>query len=445
MKQKWIITLGLVAALILVVVMVKRSSGTVSENIQQNSQEFTSEKEISERTEKENSEEVVYQPCEHNMAIYLCDECRYEAGVVKISNSMIVAGKKSGLIQLKKVSIGNVDDILEATGEIQLNQNLTARLSPAISGVLYSSGADIGQKVSKDQTLFTIHSAELGKAVSEYRKSVSLTGLSEKNYEREKSLYERNISSELDVSEKQMEYARNRAEMEAAEQSLYALGLEKDYMEKLQKNNTSSQNIGLLPVKAPFGGTVIEKNASIGELIGPDKDVFIIADLSTMWVWADVYEKDLQRLLSTRKNGVIKAVVQTSSFPERSFSGVVDYIGSTVDKETRTVKVRASVRNDEMLLRAGMFCKIMMNMGTSGEKALIIPRKALLSDEGKDFVFAKWKDEYYIRKPVKKGREMIDSFEIVEGLNTGDDIIVDGAFLLKSDILREKMGAGCAD
>ncbi|MHB9028926.1 MAG: efflux RND transporter periplasmic adaptor subunit [Candidatus Latescibacterota bacterium] len=444
MKRKWIIIMSVIAALTLVVVLATQLSGKTTV-IEQTEPQDAHEGHGHDEAENENPEEAALEPCEHGMAIYLCDECRYEVGVVKISDTLVDAGNNTGLLRLAQVSLSKMDDVLEATGEIQLNQNLTARLGPAIPGTLSSVAIDLGQRVSKGQPLFTIHSAELGKAVSEYRKGISLTRLSEKNYAREKSLYERQISSELDMTEKQMEYERNRAEMEAAEHALQALGLNGEYLDMARNESINGQKLGLLPVRAPFNGTVIEKNASIGELIGPENEVVVISDLSSVWVWADVYEKDLSRLLAVRKNGAIPVSIRANAFPERSFPAVIDYIGATVNEATRTVKVRASVGNDELLLRAGMFCKIVMNMGTTGEEVLVVPRKALLSDEGKDFVFAKWKDGYFIRKPVKKGREMTDSFEIVEGLNPGETIIDDGAFLLKSDVLREKMGAGCAD
>jgi cobalt-zinc-cadmium efflux system membrane fusion protein len=115
-----------------------------------------------------------------------------------------------------------------------------------------------------------------------------------------------------------------------------------------------------------------------------------------------------------------------------------------MEERTRTVKVRATVQNAELLLRPGMFCEIRMGIGAE-EEALVIPKVALLSDEGFDFVFTHWREDFYVRRPVKKGREFPDRVEILDGLGPGDTIVTDGAFLLKSDVLREKMGAGCAD
>lgn len=445
MQRKWIVIPGIIAALALVVVLISRSSSKTVNNKRQFAQEVNLGKKNFEKGGNKNSEEAALQFCEHNMAIYLCDECRYQVGIVKISDTLAGSGKNNGLISFAQVDKKKIDAILEATGEIQLNQNLTARIGPAIPGVLYSMETDLGERIKKGEPLFMIHSAELGRAMSDYRKNLSLSRLSAKNYERERSLYESRISSELDMTEKQMEFERNRAEMEATEQVLQALGLNVNDIELVRNDLARGKKAGILSVRAPFNGTVIEKNASVGELVGPGKEVVVLSDLDTVWVWADVYEQDLLRLLTARKNGAIPVVVQTNAFSERPFSGVIDYIGATVNESTRTVKVRAIVKNDALLLRAGMFCKIRINLGVTDEKALAVPRKALLSDEGKDFVFARWKDNYFIRRLVKKGRDLPDSYEILEGLKSGDTIVVDGAFLLKSDILREKMGAGCAD
>ena len=91
-----------------------------------------------------------------------------------------------------------------------------------------------------------------------------------------------------------------------------------------------------------------------------------------------------------------------------------------------------------------MFCEIRIRVGNE-EEVLVIPQAALLSDEGCDFVFTHWKEDFYVQRRVKRGREFVDSAEILDGLRPGDTIIADGSFLLKSDVLREKMGAGCAD
>ena len=115
-----------------------------------------------------------------------------------------------------------------------------------------------------------------------------------------------------------------------------------------------------------------------------------------------------------------------------------------MDEQTRTVKVRAVIDNRDGLLRPGMFCEVAIQIG-SEEDVLSIPKSALLSDEGVTFVYKHWRDDYYVRRPVQKGREFSESVEITEGIAPGEVIVTDAAFLLKSDTLRSKMGAGCAD
>jgi cobalt-zinc-cadmium efflux system membrane fusion protein len=241
----------------------------------------------------------------------------------------------------------------------------------------------------------------------------------------------------------QMTYEQHKTERDAAKQALHVLGLTDEVLSSIDRGERGVR-AGSLPVRAPLEGTIIEKHAVVGELVEPGSDVMLLADLTTVWVWADIYEQDLSRLIQARNLGPIPVNVLVRAFPGKPFEGKIDYVGATMEERTRTVKVRATVENSERLLRPGMFCEIRMGISTR-EEVLAIPKVALLSDEGCDFVFRHWKEDYYVRRPVKKGREFPDRVEIIEGLEPGDRIVADGAFLLKSDILREKMGAGCAD
>lgn len=383
--------------------------------------------------------------CEHDIPTYQCRLCRYEVGVVKVPASLLKkeANAMDGLIQTRLVEKIAVPDALNVTGEVQLNENAAVHISPRIPGIIESVKVDIGAHVRKGDVLFNINSIELGKALSDYERSRALTALSEKNFEREKSLFKRRISSEQEMIEAQMTYEQHKTELEAAEQALHVLGLTEEELVPLQ-GSAHGVRAGSLPVRAPLEGVIIEKHAVVGELVDPGTDVMLLADLTTVWVWADIYEQDLPRVLETRNLGPIPVHVFVRAFAGKPFEGRIDYIGATMEERTRTVKVRATVENTEGLLRPGMFCEIAMEIA-GHEKALAIPKRALLSDEGRDFVFTHWKDDYYVRRPVKTGQYSSDHAEIIEGLQPGDKIVTDGAFLLKSDVLREKMGAGCAD
>jgi cobalt-zinc-cadmium efflux system membrane fusion protein len=122
----------------------------------------------------------------------------------------------------------------------------------------------------------------------------------------------------------------------------------------------------------------------------------------------------------------------------------VDFISPAMSKTSRTVKVRVAVPNPSRELLAGMFASVDLHL-PGNEERLTVPRCSVLEDEGRSFVFVHRQDDYYIRRPVTPGRRLGDLLEIRAGLSGDETVVTVGAFLLKSDVLRSKMGAGCAD
>jgi len=380
--------------------------------------------------------------CEHKIPTYQCAECRYEAGVVKADGSLW-KDSTGGLFKDMSVQESELQSITALTGEIRLNENAAVHISARATGVIESVSVDIGQTVKAGTELFTINSTEFGQALRDYEKSKALTTLSEKNYLREKSLVAKRVSPEQDLIQAQMVWEQNRAELRAAEQSLHVMGLTEQEMAALN-NEDRGPMMNRLATRAPLSGTVIEKHVVNGELVAPGKEVMLIANLSSVWVWANVHEKDLAALIEQRKQGPIPVSITVPSFPGVDYAGKIDYIGATVDEPTRTVKVRAKVANPGSILRPGMFCQVRAPFGTA-VKAVTVPRTAVFSDEGQSFVFVHWKEDYYLRRPIVTGQVQSKLVEVVKGLKSGERIVAYGAFLMKSDVLRSKMGAGCAD
>jgi cobalt-zinc-cadmium efflux system membrane fusion protein len=180
-----------------------------------------------------------------------------------------------------------------------------------------------------------------------------------------------------------------------------------------------------------------------GELVRPDEAILTVGDLSDLWIWADLYEDQLGRVLAHEK-ARLRAGVAVKAFPGELFPGAVDFVAPTMDEKTRTVKVRIAVKNPGGKLRAGMFAAVQLYL-PGVEEGLTLPRAAVLSDEGRAFVFVQQQGEFFMRRPVEVGRSGLDWVEITRGLAGGETVAADGAFLLKSDVLRSKMGAGCAD
>jgi cobalt-zinc-cadmium efflux system membrane fusion protein len=199
-----------------------------------------------------------------------------------------------------------------------------------------------------------------------------------------------------------------------------------------------------LEVTAPRAGVITALNITEGKFVDAPQSLYTIADTSNVWVWCDLYERDLGPLHERLARGdKPQATVKVTAFPD-TFPGTVDLLESAVNETTRTVKVRVQVSNEQGKLRPGMFAAVDIPL-TEGKKVPLVPRQAVLSDEGQTFAFVHWKDDLWLRRDVNVGKSQGDMVEILSGLSVGDKVVAGGGFLFKSDILREKMGAGCAD
>ncbi|MCX5731754.1 MAG: efflux RND transporter periplasmic adaptor subunit, partial [Deltaproteobacteria bacterium] len=181
-----------------------------------------------------------------------------------------------------------------------------------------------------------------------------------------------------------------------------------------------------LQIRSPAAGVVTERDVEPGDVVQPGRALLVVARDGPTQLSVLPDEKNLAFLRLGQA-----ATASVDAFPDRVFSGEIDYTGSAMDEQTRTLKVRATVNNEEALLRPGMFCEVQVLVAV-GKETIAIPKVAVLSDEGNDFVFRHLKDDYYVRRAVKKGRAFDGSVEILDGLKVGETIISDGSFLLKS-------------
>ncbi|MCB5285941.1 MAG: efflux RND transporter periplasmic adaptor subunit, partial [Candidatus Cloacimonetes bacterium] len=224
----------------------------------------------------------------------------------------------------------------------------------------------------------------------------------------------------------------------AARSLLQRLGLGTTAIEAISARNGGEALNGVLVVRASREGIVIEGNAGSGEQVEAGKPLFTISDLETVWVLADVQEADLAVLANTSGKA---AKIETMG---HSFTGRLETVAGRMNETTRTVKARFSFANPGGLLKPGMFVTVRLQLPAQGE-SLVVPKVAVLADEGRTFVFIHKEGDYWIRRPVTLGARFEDKVEITAGLTAGQRIVTDGSFLLKSDVLRSKMGAGCAD
>lgn len=217
-----------------------------------------------------------------------------------------------------------------------------------------------------------------------------------------------------------------------AETSFNILGYS---MQDLQDIDPAKQgeSLAFYPIRAPFDGTIITKDAALLERAKPDQQLLTIADLSTVWIKADIYEENLPLL---KQLGNLELQVNSSAWPGRSFPASIFFTGEIVDEKTRTVSLIARADNAEGVLKPGMFVTVSLP-SLQTNPVLQIPTTATLDYEGKTFVFVQTADDKFERRDIKIGRRSEQFCEITAGIKEGDQVVTEGGFALKSRMLSE--------
>jgi membrane fusion protein, heavy metal efflux system len=383
-------------------------------------------------------DELFAAECEHGIKTYACDECRYEVGVVKVPADLI----DRGLISVANVAKHDLGSKLSLTGEIQFNERKIAHLGPRVPGVVRGVNVDIGRRVKAGQTLLVLESIDLAEAQAAYLEALAELRLTEKSHDRQKELHKQKITSEKDFLQAQQELASGGIRTNSAKQKLLRLGLSEGTVAHLAKSGLSAAT-GRLPIVAPFNGEVLELHAVRGERVEPGDEMVLFGDTTSLWVWIDVYESQLATIKATMTGDGLPVTVSVRAWPEDHFAGRVDFVGNVMDRHTRTVKARVVLENAHGKLSPGMFANVALDLNAEQGRPAA-PATAIVSDEGRDFVFVRHHDDFFVRRAVTTGRQMAGFVELLDGVELGQTIVANGTFLLKSDVLRSKMGAGCA-
>ena len=339
--------------------------------------------------------------------------------------------QKAAGIEVWEVILTPLSAPIEATAVIELNSDRVAKISPRTSGRLVKLVAAQGDAVRAGQALAYFDSPELGQAWAEYAKSRGRVEVARKNLQREETLFAKKISPEKDVIKAKQDLSEAEADLAFAHEKFHLLGIDIDKFD----NRHEGDRHPLIAIASPINGSVIERTATQGEVVSPDRTLFTVADLSALWVVIDIYEKDLGRL---RSGTAVK--VRTTAYPDRNFKGVISYIGDVMDEKTRTVKTRVVVENLGRLLKPGMFATVSIDAkGAQTEKAIMVPDEAILIDAEERFVFVRTSADMFERREIRPGRSLGRHVEVVEGLTPGDSVVVKGAFTLKSELKKEEL------
>ncbi len=320
--------------------------------------------------------------------------------------------------------------------QITYNMNYLARITPLTSGVIRSVLVDVGAYVSKDDVLVEIVSPEIASAKADYLTAIANQTLKELVYKREKGLFEKKISSQREYQQALAEYQVATNTTNTRRQQLLNYGFTEAEVKGIVETRSSTS---VFPIRAPFAGTIIERNAVVGEAVKRGDTLFSLADLSTMWLELSIPEY----MLSFFKVG---NTVEASfdSLPGKNLHGDLIWLASSLEEESRMLKGRAIVKNPDFLLKHGMFGKSSL-LSEQSNKGLYVPVESIQRFNKKSFLFVKLSDDLYEIRRVVPGSRNDDKIEILEGISLREKIVVAGSFTLKSEFLKSRLGEGCVD
>jgi cobalt-zinc-cadmium efflux system membrane fusion protein len=332
---------------------------------------------------------------------------------------------------LKQLKVGTpvakpMTQTLRVSGRVEADETRMARVSAPVTGRITQLDVFPGQAVKRGQVLATLYGTELSTAQFGFVKAVSQQGLMQRAAARAQQLLKADVIGAAEVQRREAELLEANAELSSAHDQLRVLGMSEEAIEQLQKGRTVNS---LTQIVATIDGTVLERKVTIGQVVQPADTLFVIADLSQVWLVADVPEQ---------QGGAIelgKAVeAEVSAFPGQIIRGKLSFVSSIIDPESRTVRTRMDLPNPKGRYKPAMLA--MMELKDNPEQETVIPVTAVVREEDKDYVFIEKAPGQFVMRMVKLGAEHNDSRVLEEPWPAGQRLVVDGAFHLNNERRR---------
>ncbi len=316
------------------------------------------------------------------------------------------------------------------------DENNYARVTPLVGGVLQQVVADVGETVSLGQRLATLSSPEVARSKSAYLSARADEKLKRSVFTREQELVEQKVSARQELERARAEYEIARSAAAMARQQLLNLGFTEQAVSDLERLGAPTSELDVL---APIAGTLVVRDATLGEAVASGDPLFAIARISSMWLELAIPERDVSRVK------VGQEIVATfDGEPGLEVSGRMTWIGSSVDESSRMITGRAVVANEDRRLRHGMYGRARLRSEVV-RNGLLVPSEAVQRIDERPYVFARLADDLFELRSVELGAAAGRDVFVVAGLEADDEIVVAHSFTLKSEFLKSRLGAGCVD
>lgn len=335
---------------------------------------------------------------------------------------------------LKDLTVGiveaaNVGTTFNVSARIEVDETRVTRVGSPVLGRISSILVHEGQEVKRGQALAYLNSTGLSDAQLGFLKALSSKQLTQRAVDRAQQLLKADVIGAAELQRREAELLEATAELDAARDQLMLLGMTAEAVEDLRRTRSINS---VARVVAPMDGTVLDRKVTLGQMIQPADTVFDIADLSNVWLIADVPEQYTSML----SEGV-NVEAQLAAFPNRKIFGKLSFVGATLNPETRTVRARMDLPNPDRKFKPAMLANMLLKDNTAVRT--MVPMSAVVREGNAESVFVELAPGTFQLRTVQLGEEFGDKRVLIDGIAPGQRIVLNGAFHLNNERRRLAM------
>ncbi len=327
-------------------------------------------------------------------------------------------------IESETAAPGVIRTVKTLPGEIALNGDRVAHVVPRVPGIVVETRKSLGDHVQKGDVLAVISARELADARSKYLVALEREKLARYNFERGEKLWEKQTIPEKEFLTTQKAFLEEKIELASAARKLATLGLSEEEINEVAEGNVTHITHSL--IRAPFDGVIVKKHLSPGEWVKDDAELFVVADLTDVWVEITVYSKDLASIHVGQKASVFADCAGLET------EGTVSYVEPFVGEQSRTAKARVVIPNTDGKWRPGLFAKVRL-VSKEHPAPLVVRNEAIQTFHTGKVVFVNYEDQYEPR-PVTLGLSDETFTEVLTGLDPGDRYVARNSFIVKAEL-----------
>jgi cobalt-zinc-cadmium efflux system membrane fusion protein len=329
-------------------------------------------------------------------------------------------------IKVGEPSVADVGASLTVAARLEVDERLVARVGSPVMGRVAQALVHEGEQVRSGQVLAYLNSTGLNDAQLGFLKALSQLQIDQRAVARARQLLDAGVIGTAELQRREAEQNQTAVELSAARDQLKVLGIPEESIATLEKTRSVNSESRVV---ATIDGTVLSRKITVGQVVQPADTVFELADLSNLWLAADVPEEVAGNLTAG-----MAVDAEVSAFPGQNITGKLSFVSATVNPETRTVRVRMDLANSRQQYKPAMLAT--MTLKNQRERKTVVPSTAVVREEDKEHVFVQIAPDRFVLRPVMLGDEFGAKRVLIDGLRPGEKIVVEGAFHLNNERRR---------